>query len=615
MKRCCCACAWWLVLLFASRLPAQVPAFPGALGYGAAATGGRNGTVVHVTNTNDSGAGSFRDAVSAGNRIVVFDVGGYITLASAVQVHANTTIAGQTAPGGGIAFKSGEVAFQSQSNIICRYVRILPGSETASEGDDCLSLYRALNIMCDHMSLEFGPYNNIDAVSDNWQVYPVTSITFQNCIIADPSNYVVKDSTVGQQFGAHTECVNGNWSWFYNIFANSHNRNPLAKINTVFVNNVEYNCSAGYTTHTSTKFSHDIVNNYFISGPASTTSTDFPWYQMDTNQSIYYSGNLLDNNKDGALNGSLTTPYWYQGGTGKILGSPWSSVTKSVAAYSPVTAFRAALSQAGALPRSQVDDLVLSQIKTLGSGTPGTGAGTVGPGSGLYTSQLTTGLGNNGYGVINGGAPAVDTDNDGMPDYWENAMGLNPNVNDAMTIAADGYANIEHYLNWLAVPHAVTTNGTVDVDLGQYTSGFTNVSPVYAVAAGTNGTASLLGDGHTARFAAASGYTGLGGFNFSVTGSDGSALTNSISVLVTAWTAVPSSPVFTNITVGAGGFTASGTGGTPAANYYLLSATNPGLPGSNWTRLVTNQFDTNGNFSVSNGPVGQADNFFRLQLP
>src|ERR1700748_1158859 len=111
---------------------AQTLAFPGAYGFGANATGGRTGTVYHVTNLNDSGTGSFRDAVSASNRIVVFDVGGYISLSTAVSVSSNITIAGQTAPGGGIGFKGGEIGFSSSTNIICRYIRIRPGSETSS---------------------------------------------------------------------------------------------------------------------------------------------------------------------------------------------------------------------------------------------------------------------------------------------------------------------------------------------------------------------------------------------------------------------------------------------------------------------------------------------------
>ena len=91
-------------------------AFPGAVGVGAAATGGRGGAIYHVTNLNDSGAGSFRDAVGTGDRIVVFDVGGYVRLTSTVLVRSNITIAGQSAPGGGIGVMGGEVSFNSATN-------------------------------------------------------------------------------------------------------------------------------------------------------------------------------------------------------------------------------------------------------------------------------------------------------------------------------------------------------------------------------------------------------------------------------------------------------------------------------------------------------------------
>jgi autotransporter-associated beta strand protein len=511
-----------LFLLKVTGPLSAAPAFPGALGFGANATGGRGGSVYHVTTLADSGTGSFRSAVSSPNRIVVFDVGGYISLASAVSVKSSITIAGQTAPGGGIGFKGGEISFASSSNIICRYIRIRPGSDTASTGDDALSLYRAQNVICDHVSLEFGPWNNIDGVSDDWQNFPVTAISFQNCLIADPTY---------QQFGAHTESVNSTWSWCYNIFANSHNRNPLAKINTIFINNVLYNYQAGYTTHTSTSFSHDIINNYFIFGPA--TTPDDTWFQIDNNQSIYYSGNVKDTDTDGALSGSVTTPYWYQG-VGTVLNSPWSPVTATIPTYSPNTAYRYAVSSAGALPRDQIDDLVLSQVKTLGNGPTGTGAGSAGPDGSLYTSQSQTGLGNNGYGVINGGVAALDTDGDGMPDFWEQANGSNLGSNDAMTLDPDGYAKIEKYINWLAGPHAQTsTNTPVTIDLWQYTAGFTNASPTYLVSNPTNGTVTLS-NSHFAVFTPTAGLIGMGGFQFSVSASDGSAFTNSVSVAMSA---------------------------------------------------------------------------------
>ncbi|HEY7375359.1 MAG TPA: hypothetical protein VIF57_24585, partial [Polyangia bacterium] len=178
--------------------PPPAMAFPGAQGFGKKATGARNGVVYHVTNLNDTGAGSFRDAVGSSNRFVVFDVGGYVSLVTAVSVKSNITIAGQSAPGGGIGFRGGEISFANQSNIIMRHVRIRPGSDTASTEDDALSLYKAHNVMIDHSSFEFAPWNNIDAVSDDWQNAPMTDVTIQDSLIADPT---------GQQFGAHTESV------------------------------------------------------------------------------------------------------------------------------------------------------------------------------------------------------------------------------------------------------------------------------------------------------------------------------------------------------------------------------------------------------------------------
>jgi autotransporter-associated beta strand protein len=504
-----------IILLCGASLPAQIPAFPGALGFGANATGGRAGSVYHVTTLADSGPGSFRDAVGKSGRIVVFDVGGYINLSSAISMKDNLTIAGQTAPGDGIGVMGREVSFNNSENVIVRHFRFRQGDLDPDNQKSGINLLAATNIMLDHISIEFAQWNNIDALNCD-------KVTMQNSINADP---------IGQQFGAHIEHLNSSCALLYNLWANAHNRQPLASINTVHINNVVYNYEAAFTTHTSGFFLYDLINNYFITGPA-TSNPDDDFFQVDAQQSIYFTGNLRDSNEDGVLNGAPTAP----GGV-VVLTAPWSSLTTNIPTFTTAAGFRYDVSAAGAWPRDQVDNLVVGQIKTLGSGSVGTGAGTAGPGGSQYTSQSQTGLGNGGYGILNGGLGFADSDGDGMPDYWEKAVGLNfLSASDALTIAADGYANIEHYLNWLGDLHALTiTNVPVDVDLWPYTSGFTNVSPVYTVDNASNGVVSLI-SGHIAHFAPNANFAGLGSFRFSVVASDGTAYTNAVNILVTTVT-------------------------------------------------------------------------------
>jgi autotransporter-associated beta strand protein len=494
------------VNLIVGTLQSDIPAFPGALGFGANATGARfGGTVYHVTNLADSGTGSFRDAVSQPNRFIVFDVGGYIVLNSAVSCANNLTIAGQTAPGDGIGIMGHEVSFSVKTNVIVRCLRIRPGSLAAST-EDGINVGDGTNMIFDHISIEFAPYNNVDAVGSLGNSH---LITIQNSILADP---------IGQQFNAHTEAVGNDFSWCYNILSSAHNRNPLAKINTIFINNVVYNFQGGYTVaSTSGHFTHDIINNYFIAGP-STTSPGDDFFQMDSNQQIYSSGNLLDGDNNGSLGGSSTAP----GGV-VVLTSPWSALTPNIPTFSTVAAYRYDVSLSGAFPHDQVDQDVISDVTSLGTSGQ------------MWTTQTATGLGNNGYGVINGATAPLDTDQDGLPDYWEQALGSNPNVADSLTPGTGGYTKLENYLNWLAGPHAVAPkNSFVDVDLRQYTGGFTNASPVYSTFAPTNGAVALQADGHTARFTPAGNFSGLGSFNFSVRAGDGSAMTNTVGVLMTA---------------------------------------------------------------------------------
>ena len=486
---------------------AEPLAFPEALGFGANVTGGRGGAVYHVTNLNDDGVGSFRDAVSQGNRIVVFDVGGIINIKTAVSIKSNITIAGQTAPGEGIAIHGGKLSTGKQSNIIIRYLRIRPGENTASTKDDGLNLYDAKNVIVDHCSVELAPWNNFGGSSDNAD-YRVTGITVQNSLIANP---------IGQQFGAHIESIDGTWAWYYNAFVNTHNRNPLDKINDIFVNNILYNFEAGFTTHTSAKFNHDIINNYFVYGPEGKNE----WFQVDKNQSIYASGNMIDKNRDGVLNGGPTSIYWYQG-EGTILNKPWNELTTKGPMLSAATAWRYVTSQSGVLPYDDIDSLVWHQVGTLGK------AGA------LVKSVSAMGLKtNNGWGEVIAGKAATDSDKDGMPDYFEEAMGYDSAKDDAMVKESDGYVRIEKYINWLGAMHAkVAGNGTLDFDLRSITRGFQEVKPAYSVLAAENGTVDLQKDGYTARFTPDKNFKGLASFKYTVKGNDNTEYTGRVEVLV-----------------------------------------------------------------------------------
>jgi hypothetical protein len=270
------------------------------------------------------------------------------------------------------------------------------------------------------------------------------------------------------------------------------------------------------------------------------------------------------------------------------------------------------LSVSGALPHDQVDSLVLSQTQTLGNAPTGTGVGTAGPDGGLYTHQSQTGLGNSGYGIINGGTGPTDSDGDGLPDYWETAMGLDPNnPNDSTNLTLAGYQQIEVYLNWLGGPHATSPqNSFVDVDLLPYTSGFTN-GPTYTLSNPTNGGVKLLNDGHSARFTPAIGFVGLGSFKFTVTDTAGSSMSDTAGVLVTV-PPPPLAPSFTSTSVVGANLVMNCSGGSTNSAYYLLTSTNL----FQWSQLSTVYFDAGGNLVITDSiSPSTVTKFYRLRSP
>lgn len=436
----------FLLLVFGASIAGGQIAFPGAVGVGASATGGRAGSIYHVTNLNNSGSGSFRDAVSQSNRIVIFDVGGYIVLTSPVSVASNVTIFGQTAPGGGIGIRAREASFSSSNNIIVRGMRFRQGGEDPATGKSAVGISNGYNMIFDHCSIEFGRWDNFDAVFGSKMTAQglQENITLQNSILALP---------IYQGFGAHIE--GGPMTFYRNLWVDEHNRQPLAKNNNIYINNIIYNYDLGYTAgNTGGSFSHDIVNNYFIAGPSSDTPTD-AFFQLKANQTAYAVGNMLDSNLNGALDGSSYNT------VDKATASttPWSSLTSSISTLSATDAFWSVVASAGAWPRDEVDEFVVNDVLSLGTSGQqyrGESASAV---TNYPNSQANTGIEDNGYGKLASGTPFTSTSGSGIPDYWAKANNISTADANAgtATFGTSSYLNIEAYANSLILPEPWTS--------------------------------------------------------------------------------------------------------------------------------------------------------------
>lgn len=219
--------------LISAASMAQAPAFPGAEGHGRYVRGGRGGKIVHVTNLNDSGTGSFREAVKSGNKIIVFDVAGVIALKSDLKFADNITILGQTAPSPGITLRYYTV--QPGSNNIIRFIRIRRGQEkNINDGADASWQRNKTGIIFDHCSFSW----SIDEVAS---FYDNNNFTMQWCTVAESL------TNPGHSKGAHG--YGGIWggklaSFHHNFVAHLMNRGPRfngARYGwTGYTNNKEY---------------------------------------------------------------------------------------------------------------------------------------------------------------------------------------------------------------------------------------------------------------------------------------------------------------------------------------------------------------------------------------
>ncbi|MDE6122690.1 MAG: Por secretion system protein, partial [Duncaniella dubosii] len=275
----------------------QLLAFPGAEGFGRFTTGGRGGEIYHVTNLNDSGTGSLRDAVSKEGRIIVFDVSGVIELKSALVFKGNNTILGQTAPGEGIQVYGDRVSFSNASNLIVRHMRFRMGI-TGTSGADACGVANGTDMIFDHLSVLWGRDENFSVSWDNKN--------------QRPANITIQNSIIGQGLQTHAcggliQTVGG-VTLYRNLYIENKTRNPKVKGLNQFVNNVVYNWGNGgcYIMSDSEGDSWaDIENNYFVNGPWN-GATD-PFSRGIQTFRYYGVGNYHDDNKDGVLNGHLMT--------------------------------------------------------------------------------------------------------------------------------------------------------------------------------------------------------------------------------------------------------------------------------------------------------------------
>ena len=454
------------VVLIGTRATAQLPAFPGAEGAGALVTGGRGGNVYHVTNLNDAGPGSFRyglDTAFGTPRTIVFDVGGTIALKSDLSVrNGNITIAGQTAPGGGITLTQYGLGINA-GNVILQHLRVRPGDAqkgSAAENKfngDAVSVF-ASNVMIDHVSASWGIDENLSVAGAGFK-----NVTVQYSTIAAGldqtglyhGEYDPAYNPGGPQqhsMGSLIKPLSGNAvaTLHHNLWESNGNRNPAVgtyndnqTLQVDVRNNVLYNNrDNGYSSGESKRIDMNYVGNTIVAGPETKSAAVFRVFNSDpdSNMRIYQTDNKLDYDKNGTIN-PVDLGWDVFTGTYTRMTSPFNLAP--VTTQSADDAYDTVLAQAGAFPwyRDAVDQRLVSQI----NGVQGK----------IIDSQSEVG----GYPTLPTINRAVnwDTDGDGMPDLWEELIsGLNPFAPDQNgDLDHDGYTNLEEYLHFASAGYQV----------------------------------------------------------------------------------------------------------------------------------------------------------------
>ncbi|MDD4970666.1 MAG: T9SS C-terminal target domain-containing protein [Paludibacter sp.] len=518
-------------------------AFRGAEGYGRFAMGGRGGKVVHVTNLNDDGDGSFRQAVTGNNgqpRTVVFDVSGIIRLNSRLVTGTNITVAGQTAPGKGICFRAAPVGVSS--DCICRFVRMRLGGGQTYDGMGMAGVNHGI---VDHCSIGW-------TIDEAFSSRNAKNITLQHTMISEALNVAGHQNYPAGTAHGYAGSIGGNCgSFHHNLLAHNEGRNwSLAggldgngyyagKLD--IFNMVVYNYGGRATDGGVAQ--GNFFNNYYKKGPATSIDVIFNAQLEGTgkgSQSYYYSGNIKANqNGTYACDGTDNTcgrKYSLSGG--QVL--DWNvfvdqSYFPSYATIETAAdAYKSVLSDVGCtLP--VLDDHDKRIVRETQNGTY-TYVGSVSGKKGLIDNEADAG-GYEDYGSVTRAAD-FDTDGDGLPDWWENLMNTNPKsaVGDFSDSNADpdkdGYTALEDYLEWMSVPHnyIASTTQKDTVNLARLSVGYTK-TPVYSLANSINGINVVLKDSN-AIVTAPSANKGIYYLYFKTTDSEGSSITRKVGVCI-----------------------------------------------------------------------------------
>jgi hypothetical protein len=438
------ALALWVVGCAETQPETPLKAFPTAEGYGAYTPGGRGGKVYTVTNLNDAGLGSLREAIEAeGPRTVVFNTDGMIELQSDLVIrNPHITIAGQTAPGDGICLKNYPLDVKGTHDVIIRGIRIRPGIDSGLEGShlDGIEVSNSQNVIIDHCTISWSN----DEAMNTWK--GVENITVQWCLVSEPLNRSVHSK------GAHgySATLGGvNASFHHNLFAHGPGRNPsiggnheYSTINMDLRNNVFYNF--GHRTADGKPRSINMVNNYYKPGPATQEELKNRLAKVDNAsaykfQGVWYiDGNVMEGNP------AISTDNWNgvvidRGLTEEEIRATEPYAVEPVTTQTADEAYEKVLAYAGTARRDKQEKRVIEETRT-GTAPLGTEA------DGVIDSVEQAG----GYPQLAAGKPWTDADADGLPDDWEKTNKLNPtDPADAAATAKNGYTNIENWFNSL----------------------------------------------------------------------------------------------------------------------------------------------------------------------